>query len=135
VAWKVSNVLATSTSTRFSSGRRRASRRLADAEYWEKHEKLKKNRLSGARNRYLLQQKFSPGILALVPCGDGHPAKGAKSASAPIAELSPLPRQRLTVSHLRRLETSASVYEQKGFLIRFVHQPRAVHMTEFKSVC
>jgi len=41
-----------------------------DAEYWEKHKKLK-NRLSCARNWYLLQQKFSPGILALVPCGDG----------------------------------------------------------------
>ena len=31
-----------------------------------------KKRLSCARNWYLLQQKFSPGILALVPCGDGH---------------------------------------------------------------
>jgi hypothetical protein len=44
------------------------------------------------------------------------------------------------VSHLRsltghRLETSALVYEQKGILIRFVHQPRAVYMTELKSVC
>ena len=42
-----------------------------DAEYWEKHKKLK-NRLSCARPWYLLQQRFSPGILALVPCGDGH---------------------------------------------------------------
>lgn len=40
-----------------------------DAEYHEKHKKLK-NRLSYARNYYLLQQKFSSGILTLIPCGD-----------------------------------------------------------------
>src|SRR5436190_22879891 len=40
-----------------------------DREYHEKHTKLR-NRLNSARNWYLLQQKFSPGILALVPCGE-----------------------------------------------------------------
>ncbi|OJD22264.1 hypothetical protein ACJ73_06394 [Blastomyces percursus] len=40
-----------------------------DSEYLEKHTKLK-NRLNAARNWYQLQQKFSPGILALVPCGE-----------------------------------------------------------------
>jgi hypothetical protein len=35
----------------------------------EKHLKLK-NRFNCARNWYLLQQKFSFGILALVPCGE-----------------------------------------------------------------
>lgn len=40
-----------------------------DREYREKHLKLK-NRLNCARNWYLLQQKFSLGILALVPCGE-----------------------------------------------------------------
>ena len=40
-----------------------------DLEYQQKHRKLK-NRLNSARNWYLLQQRFSPGILALVPCGD-----------------------------------------------------------------
>ncbi|EEQ89763.2 uncharacterized protein BDCG_04883 [Blastomyces dermatitidis ER-3] len=38
-------------------------------EYKEKHTKLK-NRLKWARNWYLLRQKFSSGLLALVPCGD-----------------------------------------------------------------
>jgi hypothetical protein len=36
-------------------------------EYDDKHLKLK-NRLNCARNWHLLQQKFPPGILALVPC-------------------------------------------------------------------
>lgn len=40
-----------------------------DKEYDDKHSKLK-NRLNCARNWHLLQQKFSPGILALVPCGE-----------------------------------------------------------------
>jgi hypothetical protein len=40
-----------------------------DGEYREKYWKLK-NRLKSARNWYLLQQKFSLGILALVPCGE-----------------------------------------------------------------
>jgi hypothetical protein len=38
-------------------------------EYGEKYRKLK-NRLSSARNWHALQQRFSPGILALVPCGE-----------------------------------------------------------------
>jgi hypothetical protein len=45
VAWKVSIVLATQLSTRFSSGWRRASQHLADAEYWKKHKKLKQAQL------------------------------------------------------------------------------------------
>jgi hypothetical protein len=40
-----------------------------DKEYDDKHLKLK-NRLNCARNWHLLQQKFPPGILALVPCGE-----------------------------------------------------------------
>jgi hypothetical protein len=40
-----------------------------DREYRESYWKLK-NRLKSARNWYLLQQKFSIGILALVPCGE-----------------------------------------------------------------
>jgi len=40
-----------------------------DREYREKHLKLK-NRLNCARNWHLLQQKFSLGILPLVPCGE-----------------------------------------------------------------
>jgi hypothetical protein len=39
-----------------------------DTDYQDKLKKLQ-NRLSCARNWYALQQRFSPGILALVPCG------------------------------------------------------------------
>lgn len=42
-------------------------KQATDAEYHDKLRKLQ-NRLSCARNWYALQQKCSPGILALVPC-------------------------------------------------------------------
>lgn len=47
----------------------RPSHLAKDREYRENYWKLK-NRLKSARNWYLLQQKFSPGIMALVPCGE-----------------------------------------------------------------
>ena len=47
---------------------RRDKSAFTDAEYRDRLSKLQ-NRLSCARNWHALQQKCSPGILALVPCG------------------------------------------------------------------
>jgi hypothetical protein len=79
-------------------------------------------------------------ILTLILTAKGWPDQPLSQACSSLRNwVLPLPRQRLTLPHLHsltghRLETPAPALEWTGFLIRFIRQLKAVHMTELKSV-
>jgi hypothetical protein len=56
------------------------SRGRSEDEYQRRLKSLK-NRISSGRNWYLMQQKFSPGILALVPTGGDYKIQNSESVS------------------------------------------------------